>query len=337
MRGRTDFALAASLALGGDRCYDPAMRLLYVMDPLERMHPQKDTTFAFMRASMALGHRCFHCLPHHITLKDGRAFAHAREATVSEIAPHHAYGPKSTLPIDELDAVLIRKDPPFDHAYSLMTLCLEHVRGKTLVVNDPQGLREANEKLYALHFAKWMAPTIVSSNKEEIREFVASVGGKGVIKPLDGAGGVGVMALQTEDKNLKAIVDVVTGEGTRLAMVQAFIPKVTEGDKRVLLLDGDVLGAILRVPTADDFRANIHVGGSVKPTELTSREKDLVADIAPRLRKDGLVFVGLDLIGEHLTEVNVTSPTGIQELGRFSGTRPEEKVIRWIEEHRVRR
>ena len=313
------------------------MRLLYVMDPLETMHPLKDTTFAFMRATAERGHESLHCLPAHLSYREGRVFAHARQAVVSDEAPHHAYGRRELVALDELDAVLVRKDPPFDTAYLLATQVLEHARGKVLIVNDPRGLREANEKLYALNFARWMARTIVSANLEEILDFTRDVGGRAVIKPLDGAGGVGVMSLTAGDRNARAIVDVVTNEGKRLAMVQGFLDKVTLGDKRVLLLDGEPLGAILRVPRGDDFRANIHVGGTVSATELTTREREIVDDLAPRLRADGLTFVGLDLIAEHLTEVNVTSPTGIQELGRFSGQRPAERVIRWVEEHSLRR
>ncbi|MCS6901034.1 MAG: glutathione synthase [Myxococcales bacterium] len=312
------------------------MRIVYVMDPLERMHPLKDSTFAFLRASAALGHTSYHCLPQQVTVRDGRVFAHVREAFVSDTPPHHRYGTPSVVALDEVDAVMIRKDPPFDNAYLMLSLCLEHARGKTLMVNDPQGLREANEKLYALHFARWMPPTMVSADRDEILEFTAEVGGRAVIKPLDGAGGVGVLALTAGDRNARAIIDVVTGEGARLTMVQAFIEQVSEGDKRVILLDGEPLGAILRVPRSDDFRANIHVGGEVRPTDLTERERTIVDDLAPRLRRDGLIFVGLDLVGGYLTEVNVTSPTGIQELGRFQKNRPEEQVIRWLETHRIR-
>jgi glutathione synthase len=163
------------------------------------------------------------------------------------------------------------------------------------------------------------------------------VGGSAVIKPLDGAGGSGVLALTTGDRNARAIVDLLTHEGRQLAMAQEYLPAVRVGDKRVLLLDGEPLGAILRVPRNDDLRSNIHVGGSVVPTELTAREQEMVRAIAPRLRADGLVFVGLDVIGERLTEVNVTSPTGIQQLARFTGSRPEEKVIAWIEAHAIAR
>jgi glutathione synthase len=240
-------------------------------------------------------------------------------------------GPPERIDLAQVDAVLIRKDPPFDDAYAYATQLLELLRGKTLVVNDPRGLRDANEKLYALHFGAWMPPTIVTSDRERIHAFVAEVGGHAIIKPLDGMGGFSVLGLKRGDGNARAIVDLLTHEGSRLAMVQAFVPQVAEGDKRVLLLDGEPLGAILRVPTGGDHRANIHVGGNVVPTELSARERELVEDIAPRLRQDGLYFVGLDLIGQRLTEVNVTSPTGIRELSEFTGKRESDRVIRWVE------
>ncbi len=311
------------------------MRILYVMDPMSRMTHDKDSTFAFMRGAQARGHQNLHTLPEGLSTRGGRVFAHAAPARVSDEPPYTDEGARSSIALDEVDAVLIRKDPPFDSAYLLATQVLEHARGKVRMVNDPRGLREANEKLYTLHFSRWMPETLVSARRDEILDFSRDVGGRCVVKPLDGAGGVGVLTLSSDDRNARAIVDVVTHEGRRLAMVQTFLPRVTEGDKRVLLLDGEVLGAIVRIPRGDDFRANIHVGGSTAPTELTAREEALVRDIAPRLRADGLVFVGLDLVGEHLTEVNVTSPTGIQELGRFSGGKPEERVIEWLERHRL--
>src|SRR6185436_18439864 len=171
---------------------------------------------------------------------------------------------------------------------------------------------------------------LVTSDRDMIHDFVRDVGGLAMIKPLDGAGGMGVIQLKSGDKNVRAIVDMLTHEGHRVAIAQEFLPAVTAGDKRVLLLDGEPLGAILRVPRGDDLRSNIHVGGSVVPTDLTPREHELVRAIAPRLRKDGLYFVGLDVIGERLTEVNVTSPTGIQELGRFLGNQPSDRVIAWV-------
>ena len=233
--------------------------------------------------------------------------------------------------VTELDAVFIRKDPPFDSAYAYATQLLELIRGQSLVVNDPRGLREANEKLYALHFAEHMPDTIVTSERQAILDFVRHVGGKAVIKPLDGAGGYGVLGLTAGDGNEKAIIDLLTEEGKVLAEVQRFMPEVKKGDKRVLLLDGEPLGAILRVPPEGDHRANIHIGGSVVATELDATEQKLVEAVGPRLREDGLYFVGLDLIGGKLTEVNVTSPTGIRELSTHRGERMSDRVIRWVE------
>lgn len=310
------------------------MRFVFVMDPLTRVSHDKDTSFAFIRAAQERGHQSFHCLAHDLHVLEGRTRATVHRIEILTEPPYIVLrrdeGAK-LVEIDEVDAVFIRKDPPFDQAYLYATLMLERARGKTLIVNDPRGLRDANEKLYALHFSEWTPKTFVTSDRDMIHQFVLDVGGKAVIKPLDGAGGWGVMMLRSDDKNARAIVDMLTGEGKHLAMVQAFLPAVTQGDKRILLLDGEPLGAILRVPRADEIRSNIHVGGSVVPTELTPREHELVRAIAPKLRADGLFFVGLDVIGEHLTEVNVTSPTGIQELSRFTGIDQSVKVIEWAE------
>jgi glutathione synthase len=313
------------------------MRFVFVMDPLTRVTHDKDTSFAFIRAAQARGHQSFHCLPQDLHVREGRTLASVQRMEILTEPPYIVLrkdeGSK-VVELSDIDAVFIRKDPPFDQAYLYATLMLERVRGKTLIINDPRGLRDANEKLYALHFSEWTPKTFVTSDRDMIHQFVLDVGGKAVIKPLDGAGGWGVMMLRSDDKNGRAIADMLTAEGTRLAMVQAFLPAVTEGDKRILLLDGEPLGAILRVPRQDEIRSNIHVGGSVVPTELTKREQELVRSIAPRLRQDGLFFVGLDVIGEHLTEVNVTSPTGIQELSRFTGIDQSAKVIEWAEKKR---
>lgn len=310
------------------------MQFVFVMDSLDRVAHDKDTTFAFIKSAQARGHECFHCLPKDLYVARGEAHAVTHPIEVLENFPyiviHKVAGPRH-VSLADVAAVFIRKDPPFDQAYFYATLVLESARGKTLIINDPRGLRDANEKLYALHFPQWTPRTIVTAERDMIHEFVREVGGVAVIKPLDGAGGMGVMQVRTEDKNARAIVDMLTGEGQRLAMVQEFLPAVIEGDKRVLLLDGEPLGAILRVPRDDEIRSNIHVGGRVVPTELSAREADLVKSIAPRLHEDGLIFVGLDIIGGRLTEVNVTSPTGIQELGRFTGTQPSDRVIAWVE------
>ena len=308
------------------------MRFLFVMDPADKMLPDKDTSFAFMRGARSRGHQCLHCTPSEIGNLGREPFARVRPIVVGDQPPHVTLGETEEAAISALDAVLIRKDPPFDTAYAHLTRQLDLVKQRTLVVNDPQGLRDANEKLFAFHFYEHMPRTLVSSDPTKILEFVTDAGGKAVLKPLDGAGGAGVVTLTSGDKNTRALVDLLTQEGRTLALAQEFLPGVERGDKRVLVLDGEPLGAILRVPRADDFRANIHVGGQVEATTLSEREQALVRDVGPRLRKHGLWFVGLDLIGERLIEVNVTSPTGIQELGRFLGTRPEEDVIAWIEE-----
>lgn len=310
------------------------MRFVFVMDTLDRVTHDKDTTFAFIRSAQARGHQCFHCLPKDLYISRGEAHARTYPVEVLDAFPHIVLhkgdGPRH-FNLAEVSAVFIRKDPPFDQAYFYATLVLELARGKTLIINDPRGLRDANEKLYALQFPQWTPRTIVACDRDLIHEFVRDVGGVAVIKPLDGAGGMGVMQVRTDDKNARAIVDTLTAEGQRLAMVQEFLPAVSQGDKRVLLLNGEPLGAILRVPREDEIRSNIHVGGRVVPTELSPRELELVKSVAPRLRADGLIFVGLDVIGERLTEVNVTSPTGIQELGRFLGTNPSDHVIAWVE------
>ena len=309
------------------------MRLLFIMDGPESILPDKDTTFAFIRGAERRGHESFHALLRDVRLEGGEVRARARRMKTSDAAPHLQLGEAVDLGMDELSAVLIRKDPPFDADYLYCTLQLEHARGKTLLINDPRGLRDANEKLYSLNFPEFTPRTIVTADRDRIHEFTREVGGKAVIKPLHAMGGFGVLGLNEGDKNARAIVDMLTAEGKTLAMVQEFLPAVVEGDKRILLLDGEPLGAILRVPRADELRSNIHVGGSVVPTELTPREPEMVEALAPKLKEDGLVFVGLDVIGERLTEVNVTSPTGIQELARHKGSHPEERVIEWIEKH----
>jgi glutathione synthase len=315
------------------------MRFVFVMDPLDRVTHDKDTTFAFIEAAQAAGHESYHCLLRDLFIQDGEAWAIAHRVSILPAPPWILLDKKdgpARIRLADVEAVFMRKDPPFDRAYLYATLILERARGKTLLVNDPRGLRDANEKLYALNFPEHTPRTMVTADRAMILEFCREHGGVAMVKPLDGAGGMGVIQIRTGDKNARAIVDMLTHEGHRLAIVQEFLPSVTEGDKRILLLDGEPLGAILRVPRGDDLRSNIHVGGSVVPTELTARERAMVKEIAPKLRADGLVFVGLDVIGERLTEVNVTSPTGIQELGRFTGTKPSEKVIAWAAERAKR-
>ncbi|HQY64082.1 MAG TPA: glutathione synthase [Polyangiaceae bacterium] len=307
------------------------MRFVYLMDAMDRVLPDKDTTYAFQRAAQARGHEALHCELRDLFVKDGEVHAHVRGLVVEEAPPYFRMGTPSQVRLADVEAVFIRKDPPFDDAYLYATLMLERARGRTVIINDPRGLRDANEKLYTLHFSRHMPRTLVTARASEVTAFLDEVGGRAVVKPLDGAGGAGVLLLTKGDKNTKSILELLTSEGRKLVMAQEFLPAVTAGDKRVLLLDGEVLGAINRVPQGDDIRSNIHVGGRVEPCEVTEAERAIVADIAPRLRADGLVFVGLDLIGGRLTEVNVTSPTGIQELSRHRGEDVATRVIEWAE------
>jgi len=309
------------------------MRFVFVMDPMDRILPDKDTTFAFQRAAQRRGHVSLHCELRDVYMEGGDVWARVRPVRVSDSPPHFSFDAAQCVRLAEVECVLIRKDPPFDAAYLHVSLMLEVLRRRVLVVNDPRGLRDANEKLYTLHFARHMPRTLVTSDRDRIHAFVAHVG-QAVVKPLDGAGGAGVMVVSKADRNTRSIVDYITSDGARHAMVQEYVEAVRDGDKRVLVLDGQVLGAINRIARDDDVRSNIHAGGQVHPCTVTDHERAIVSDMGARLAADGLAFVGLDFIGGKLTEVNVTSPTGIQELSRHLGRDAAEDVIAWVE-HRV--
>jgi glutathione synthase len=308
------------------------MDFLFVMDPVESMLPDKDTTFAFMRGAQKRGHRCWSCLPHQIFAVSREVASEATEVRVSDEVPHTIKGATRELRLSAVDVVFIRKDPPFDAQYLHLTQLLDLASRSTFIVNSPQGLRDANEKLFALQFAEYTPRTLVTSSPTRIQDFLREVGGVGVLKPLDGAGGFGVVLLRHDDPNLHALIDLETLEGKRPALLQEYLPTVRDGDKRVLVLDGKVLGAIRRVPRGNDIRANIHVGGTVEPADLNGVEQDLVNAVGRVLCNHGLWFAGLDLIGERLIEINVTSPTGIQQLAKHLGRPVEQDVIAWVEE-----
>jgi glutathione synthase len=308
------------------------MRIVVVMDPPETVKVDEDTSFALMLEAQSMGHRVDHCLINDLYVVDGRAHARVRKATMQRDANRPiSLGDPEDLDLGQSDAVLMRKDPPFDGAYLWATLVLEHARGKTLLVNDPRGLRDANEKIYATYFPELQTDTLISNDKARIKSFVERVGGRGVLKPLDGAGGESVFALTASDSNFNAIIETVTRGGKRLAMAQRYLPEVVKGDKRIILLEGKPLGAILRVPQGGDLRSNIHVGGRVEKAEIDDHDRKIIATLSPRLRKDGLFFVGLDVIGGKLSEVNVTSPTGIQQMMRLGANDASRRVIEWLE------
>ncbi len=321
------------------------MRFLFLMDPMRTVATAKDTTFAFMLAAAARGHECFHAQPLDLDVNQGVLEVRAaplevfrRDTQSGGIDDGWKIGDVARGKVADYDVVMIRKDPPFDATYAYMTQLLETVREHTLIVNDPQGLRDANEKLYTLHFSKWMPRTLVTASPKRVREFVEEIGGRAVIKPLDGMAGAGVFLLNADDRNFNAIVEATIGEyGTRFGMVQEFLPAARVGDKRILLIDGEPLGAILRVPAENEARANLHTGGTAAAVPITAEERAMIADLAPRLKADGLYFVGLDVIGGKLTEVNVTSPTGIQQMMRFDGVDYAGRVVEWIEKRAKKR
>ena len=309
-----------------------ALRLLYVMDPMARVLVDKDTTFAFQLEGQRRGHEQYHCLADDLFVDRAVPHATARRLTVERATPHFRLDEARISPLAYFDAVLMRKDPPFDMAYVFAA----HVLGLvdpavTFVMNDPRGLVIANEKLYALNFPGVIPESLVTSDHVRLKAFMDQLGGEMIVKPLDGCGGAGVLHVHRNDRNLNALLELSTGEGRRLVMAQRYLPAAREGDKRLIVLDGEPLGAILRVPREDEHRGNIHVGGQVKQSPVDDRDREICRTMAPRLRRDGLYFVGLDIIGGYVTEVNVTSPTGVQEIDRLDETNLEAKVLDFIE------
>ncbi len=301
------------------------------MDPIETINVDADSTFMLAVEAQARGHRLYHYLPRHLSLMDGRAVAKGRKLKVRRQGnPPAELGAFETLDLIEMDVILMRQDPPFDMAYITATHVLEHVSGKVLVVNDPASVRNAPEKLFATHFAGLMPPTLVSSDREAIVAFRKRHRDI-ILKPLFGNGGSGVFRVKPDDENFNALLESFAAFYREPIVVQRYLPEVRKGDKRIILVDGEPVGAVLRVPPKGEARANLHVGGKAVKAKLTSREREICAAIGPTLRDQGLVFVGIDVIGDYLTEINVTSPTGIQEINRLDGAALEKQVWDAIE------
>jgi glutathione synthase len=301
------------------------------MDPMESIHIDADSTFVLALEAQARGHSLLHYLPRHLSLVEGRLIAKARRLEVRRVPDRHfTYGPFETVELAALDIILMRQDPPFDMAYITATHLLEHVRDKVLIVNDPVSVRNAPEKLVATHFPELMPPTLVTSDRDEILAFRAKHGDI-ILKPLFGNGGAGVFRLKPDDENLNSLLEQFTLLYREPIMVQRYLPAVRQGDKRIVLIEGEPAGAVNRVPAAGEARANMHVGGRPEKSALTERERAICAAIGPMLREKGLVFVGIDVIGEHLTEINVTSPTGLQEINRLDGVKLEGRLWDAIE------
>jgi glutathione synthase len=296
------------------------LRVAVQMDPIESVNIEADTTFMLALEAQARGHALWIYYPHHLALENGRLSARARPMRLRDLKGDHVtLGGFERLDLSEdVDVVLMRQDPPFDMAYVTATYLLETIHPKTLVVNDPTEVRNAPEKLFAQHFADLQPPTMISWDAEALLDFQRRHGDV-VVKPVHGAAGGGVVRLKTGDPNLEALLELHAAIGGDPVVMQAFIPAVSEGDKRIMLVDGEAVGAINRVPADGAVRSNLRVGGRAEPVELTPRDREICDAVGPELKKRGLIFVGLDVIGGYLTEINVTSPTGAQQLKRFGG------------------
>jgi len=305
------------------------------MDPIDAIDIDGDSTFALALEAQARGHGLFHYLPEDLSLRDGRVVAKARPLMVRrEDGNHFSFGDAETLDLAGVDVVLMRQDPPFDMAYITATHILEHVHPQTLVVNDPVSVRNAPEKLFVTHFDGVMPPTLITSSREEIAAFRAKHKDI-IVKPLFGNGGAGVFHIKPDDENLNSLLEMFDGIHREPVIIQRYLPEVRLGDKRIILVDGEPVGAINRVPAEGEARSNMHVGGRAEKIGLTPRERDICAAIGPALREQGLIFVGIDVIGDYLTEINVTSPTGIQEIDRFDGVNLSALIWDAIEARRT--
>ncbi|MGB3536039.1 MAG: glutathione synthase [Microcoleaceae cyanobacterium] len=317
------------------------MKFAFIIDPIEKLNPGHDTSVALMEAAQILGHEIWITAVEYLSVIQGQAWGRLTPVQLTPIQrkdnqtwdipqPWFSVGQPSLHQLDEMDAVFMRPDPPVTVPYLYTTYILDYIDPeKTLVVNSPAGIRAANEKMYALQFNSVIPETIVSREKQVIQDFLTTKGAA-VLKPLGGKGGEGILFLDPEDRNFNSLVEVSTRQGTEPVMVQQFLPAAKDGDKRIILLDGEPIGAVNRIPTGREFRGNMAVGGRVAKTEITERDREICQVVAPKLREDGLYFVGLDIIGGYLTEVNVTSPTGIREIDLLDNVSIGKQVIEWV-------
>ena len=308
------------------------LTMAFVMDPVGSIDIKADTTFALMLEAQRRGHRILYVDPGDLGVSGGLAVAKVRPVTLRREAGRHAdLGAERTVVLDDdVDVVFQRKDPPVDAEYVVATQILALCR-KALVLNRPQGILAANEKLYALHFPELMAETLVTRNIPHLIDFMAKVGGEMIVKPLEGRGGEGIFLVRHDDRNLFSILEQATRFETRRTMAQRYLPEVRQGDKRIVLLEGEPIGALLRVPARSETRANLHVGGRPERARVDEADRRIIERLGPALRRDGLFFVGIDVIGGRLTEVNVTSPTGIQEINALENARLEERILERVE------
>jgi glutathione synthase len=306
------------------------MRIGFLMDPLERVRADHDSTFALMLEAQRRGLEIRELRQEWLYVADGRAHSRMRTVEVQrKEGGHFRVEGEYDAPLAELDVLFLRKDPPVDVEFVRSTQLVELGSGP-LLINHPRGLREANEKLFALRFPDLLPPTLVARDLARLRAFIDAQGGDGVVKPLDGCGGQGVLRVRCGDPNLSSLLEIATNGGRVPVMAQAYLPDVREGDKRIILLGGEPIGAVLRVPRPGELRANFASGASAAPASLTSRDREICRRLSPALNELGLWFVGIDVIGGRLTEVNVTSPTGLVEIDALSGESLEARVIDFV-------
>ncbi|MEY3867686.1 MAG: glutathione synthase [Microcoleaceae cyanobacterium] len=316
------------------------MKFAFIIDPIEKLIPGHDTSVALMEAAQLLGHEVFITEANLLTVINSQAWANLTQVELTPVQAIDGHwvvsdrwyqlGEKSLQPLETMDAVFMRTDPPVNIPYLYGTFLLDYINpDKTLVVNSPKALRSANEKMYALQFKDAIPETIVSQNKEVIRKFV-SENTIAVLKPLGGKAGEGILMLDAGDRNFNSLIEISTQQGQIPVMIQQYLPEAKEGDKRIILLNGEPIGAVNRIPTGNEFRGNMAVGGRVAKTEITEREKQICEQLAPVLQREGLYFVGIDVIGGYLTEINVTSPTGVREIDLLNGVSLGKQVIEWV-------
>ncbi|MCT4373476.1 glutathione synthase [Yangia mangrovi] len=307
------------------------MKIAFQMDPIGSVNIDADSTFRLAEEAQARGHELFYYGPDDLAYEEGRVTARGHWMTVQRVAEQPAIlGPRTVVDLAEVDVVWLRQDPPFDMHYITTTHLLDRIAPGTLVVNDPFWVRNSPEKLLVLNFPELTPPTTIARDLETIKAFKAKHGDV-ILKPLYGNGGAGVFRLDQNDRNLSSLHELFTSFSREPLIVQKYLPAVSKGDKRVILVDGEPVGAINRVPAAGEVRSNMHVGGRPEKVELTARDREICATIGPVLKEKGQVFVGIDVIGDWLTEINVTSPTGIQELERFDGINVAARIWEAIE------
>lgn len=321
------------------------MKLAFIIDPIELLDPTHDTSVTLMEAAQVMGHEVWVTQASRLSVVNSQAWAILERLQLKPVElvdgrwiavkQWYELGDRVLKSLEEMDVVFMRTDPPVTIPYLYTTYILDYINpNKTLVINAPSGLRAANEKMYALQFSQVIPETIVSQDKSIIREFVEQKG-SAVIKPLGGKAGEGILFVEPSDRNLNSLIEISTQWGKVPVMIQKYLPAAKDGDKRIVLLNGEPLGAVNRIPTGNEFRGNMAVGGRVAGTEITEREHFICQQVAEKLKEDGLYFVGIDVIGGYLTEVNVTSPTGLREIDRLNNTSSGKDVIAWAEKVRL--